>query len=169
MSSLQSISVSAGFATAIISMSQAARCEMRSQRGKSMRAGWSCFNRSQRTRHRGAHSDINLLMKLLAIPLSAMKHALSGWLCATPGQGRAVLALLTYLTCMLRALHPVLPYPKAARYDFCRYVYLLRAYQRCVENVASDGRARRERMRKRNVLVVHEHSEFLSNAALASV
>ena len=41
-------------------------------------------------------SGINLLMKLLAIPLSAMKHALSGWLCAALVRSRAALALLTY-------------------------------------------------------------------------
>src|SRR5574340_95705 len=37
-----------------------------------------------------------------------------------------------------------------------------------LKNVASDGRARREGLRKRNVHLVHEHSESLSNNALSS-
>ena len=83
------------------------------------------------------HSVINLLMKQLAIPLSAVKHALSGWLCAaawlrcTKGTQSAIRQVGCGIVCAVLGILmyylyiPVpprrAPCPAAARYDLCRY------------------------------------------------
>ena len=43
------------------------------------------------------------------------------------------------LPCMLRALRSGLPHPKAAHYDFCRYVYLPATSKNCHREERSEG------------------------------
>ena len=70
------------------------------------------------------HSDINLLMKLLAIRLSEQTTLAKSLVIRNLGAGSGGDPGLRSgkHPCTLRSLCSGLPHPQTARYDFCRYV-----------------------------------------------
>ena len=73
------------------------------------------------------HSDINLLMELLAIRLGGQTTPAKSLVMRDSGAGsvsaRDPGPRSGKLMSMLRSLRAGLPHPQTARYDFCRHVY----------------------------------------------